>query len=156
MNRAEWYEGKSGVAEHLVYLNAKAKELEKLINKEKSMIIRGAAGRKSPLGGRAKTNDIVYFVETGGSSLVTHKAIISKVIESEKMTPEESNDFIKKYEKELNLSKEQYERWNGKKFLAVYEISDLEEIEQFKYKREKNMDDWIITDDINKIKENLS
>lgn len=31
----EWYEGKSGKAEHLVYLDSKAKELEKLLNKKK-------------------------------------------------------------------------------------------------------------------------
>lgn len=152
MAKAEWYEGKEGKAEHLVYLNSKAKELEKLLNKEKSMIIRGAAGKKCPLGGRAKINDIIYFTETGGDMLVTHKGIISKVDESEKMTPEESILFIKKYEVELNLSKEQYDRWAEKKFLAVYEITNIEKIEPFKYDREKNMDDWIITDDINKIK----
>ncbi len=149
---AEWYEGKDGKAEHLVYLNSKARELEKLLSKEKTMIIRGAAGKKCPLGGRAKVYDDIYFVETGKDMMVTHKGIISKVIESEKMTVEESIDFIKEYEKELNLSKEQYDRWNGKRFLAVYEISKLEEIEPFKYNRESNMDDWIITDDINKIK----
>lgn len=152
MEKAEWYDGKDGRAEHLVYLNNKAKELENFLNKQKTMIIRGAAGKKCPLGGRAKVNDNIYFVETGGDMIVTHKGIISKVIESEKMTPEESIDFIKKYEKELNLSKDQYDRWAGKKFLAVYEVSDLEEIKPFKYNREKNMDDWIITDDINKIK----
>ena len=152
MSKAEWYEGKEGVAEHLVYLNNKTKELDKLLNKEKTMIIRGAAGKKCPLGGRAKENDIIYFVETGGDMIVTHKGIISKVIESEKMTPEESINFVKKYKKELNLSKEQYDRWAGKKFLAVYEISDLKEIEAFEYNRENNMDDWIITYDINKIK----
>lgn len=152
MGKAEWYDGLDGRAKHLVYLNNKAKELEKFLNKQKTMIIRGAAGKKCPLGGRAKVNDNIYFVETGGDMVVTHKGIISKVIESEKMTPEESIDFIKKYEKELNLSKDQYDRWAGKKFLAVYEVSDLEEIKPFKYNREKNMDDWIITDDINKIK----
>ncbi len=152
MTKAEWYEKKEGKAQHLVYLNDKGKELEKLINKEKTMIIRGATGKKCPLGGPAKVNDDIYFVQTGGDMIVTHKGIISKVIESEKMTPEESEEFIKKYEKELNLSKDQYKRWNGKKFLAAYEISDLKEIEKFKYNRENNMDDWIITDDINKIK----
>lgn len=152
MAKAEWCEGKEGKAEHLVYLNNKAKELEKLLNKEKTMIIRGAAGKKCPLGGRAKVDDDIYFVETGGDMTVTHKGVISKVIESEKMTIDESNDFIKKYEKELNLSKSQYERWAGKKFLAVYEISNLKEITPFKYNRESNMDDWIITDNIDKIK----
>ena len=152
MAKAEWYEGKDGKAQHLVYLNSKAKELEKLLNNEKTMIIRGAAGKKCPLGGRAKVDDDIYFVQTGGDMTVTHKGVISKVIESEKMTAEESVAFIKKYEKELNLSKDQYDRWAGKKFLAVYEVAGLEAIEPFKYDREKNMDDWIITEDINRIK----
>lgn len=152
MARAEWYDRKEGKTEHLVYLNKKAKELEKLLQGEKTMIIRGAAGKKCPLGGRAKADDIVYFVETGGDMMVTHRGVISEVVESEKMTPKESIDFIKKYEKELNLSKDQYNRWAGKKYLAVYEISHLEAIDPFQYNREKNMDDWIIIDDINKIK----
>ena len=152
MAKAEWYEGKEGKAKHLVYLNSKAKELEKLLNREKTMIIRGAAGKKSPLGGRAKVGDDIYFVETGKDMTVTHKGVLSKVIESEKMTSDESVFFVKKYEKELNLSKDQHERWAGKKILAVYEISDLKEIKPFHYNREKNMDDWIITDDISKLK----
>lgn len=154
MEKSKWYQGSLERLEHLVYLDSKAKELEKLINKEKTMIIRGAAGKKSPLGGRAKINDIVYFVETGGNMVITHKGIISKVIESEKMTPEQSKEFIKKYEKELNLSKEQYLKWEEKKYLAVYEISNLEEITPFKYKRESNMDNWIITKNIKEIMDN--
>lgn len=150
--RAEWYEGKDGKAEHLVYLNSKAKELEKLLDGSKTMIIRGAAGKKAPLGGRAKVDDDVYFVETGGDLTVAHKGRIKQVVESEKMTPEESIAFVKKYEKQLNLSKDQYDRWAGKKFLAVYEIADITPITPFQYNRENNMDDWIITDDITKIK----
>ena len=152
MAKTEWYEGKVGVAEHLVYLDSKANELEKLINKEKTMIIRGAGGKKCPLGGRAKINDIIYFVETVGNMMVTHKGVISNVVESYKMTPQESVEFIKKYKKELNLSKDQYDRWSVKKCLAVYEIASIEAIIPFRYNRKNNMDDWIITDDINKLK----
>lgn len=152
MTVSEWYQPKDGRAEHLVYLNNKAKELEKLVNNEKSMIIRGAAGKKSPLGGRAKINDITYFVETGGDMMVTHRGVIKSVTESEKMTPDDSVAFIKKYENELNLSKDQYKRWAGKKFLAVYEIEKIEAIEPFQYRREKNMDDWIITENIEDVR----
>ncbi|HOP65969.1 MAG TPA: hypothetical protein PLX66_03015 [Bacilli bacterium] len=152
MKKAEWYEGKEGKAEHLVYLNSKEKELEKLLNGSKTMIIRGAAGKKCPLGGRAKINDTIYFVETGGNMMVSYKGIISYVDEDYKMTPEESIKFLKKYDKQLNLSEKQYEKWSSKKCLAVYEISNINKIVPFKYNREKNMDDWIITDNINKLK----
>ncbi|WP_202625806.1 hypothetical protein [Enterococcus diestrammenae] len=74
----KWYEGKSGKAEYLVYLNEKDKEVEKLLAGEKTIIIGGAAGRKSPLGGRAKDGDTAYFVEKGGNMMVTYRAIISK------------------------------------------------------------------------------
>ena len=152
MKKTEWYQAKEGKAQHLVYLNKKANELQKLLNNEKTMIIRGAAGRKSPLGGRAKIGDDIFFIETDGDMNVSYKDIISDIVESEKMTEEESVAFVKRYEKDLNLSKAQYERWAGKKFLAVYKISDLVRIDTFKYRRDSNMDDWIITDDINKIK----
>ena len=102
---SSWVEGKEGVAEHLVYLNKEGKELQKLLAGEKNAIIRGAAGRKSPLGGRAKVGDRVYFVETGGDLLVTHRGMIENVIETEKMTPEESQQFVEQHQSELNLSK---------------------------------------------------
>lgn len=119
---------------------------------EKNAIIRGAAGRKSPLGGRAKVGDRVYFVETGGDLLVTHRGMIENVIETEKMTPEESQQFVEQHQSELNLSKKQMERWAGKKFLAIYRIAELEAIEPFTYQRGKNMDDWVITSSIEEIK----
>ncbi|MGX7352501.1 hypothetical protein [Enterococcus canis] len=147
----EWYQAKEGRAEHLVYLDKEGKELPKLLAGEKSMVIRGAAGRKSPLGGRAKVDDLVYFVEKGGKLTVTHRGIITKVVETEKMTPEESTAFVDSYQNQLNLSKKQYTRWAGKKFLAVYEIQHLEAIEPFTYERAKNMDDWIITKSIDEI-----
>lgn len=149
---SSWVEGKEGVAEHLVYLNKEGKELQKLLAGEKNAIIRGAAGRKSPLGGRAKVGDRVYFVETGGDLLVTHRGMIENVIETEKMTPEESQQFVEQHQSELNLSKKQMERWAGKKFLAIYRIAELEAIEPFTYQRGKDMDDWVITSSIEEIK----
>ena len=149
---SSWVEGKEGVAEHLVYLNKEGKELQKLLAGEKNAIIRGAAVRKSPLGGRAKVGDRVYFVETGGDLLVTHRGTIENVIETEKMTPEESQQFVEQHQSELNLSKKQMERWAGKKFLAIYRIAELEAIEPFTYQRGKNMDDWVITSSIEEIK----
>lgn len=152
MENRDWYQKRDGRAEHLVYLDNEGKELEKLLNKSKTMIIRGAAAKKSPLGGRAKEEDIIYFVEKGGNLIVNYRGIISKVIEQYKMTPEESTSFINQYESELNLSDKQKTRWLGKKCIGLYEIKHIEEVEPFKYNREKNMDDWVITDSIEDIK----
>lgn len=155
METAKWYRAVDGHADHLVYLDNKADELNKLFSKVKSMIIRGAAGKKVPLGGRVKEGDTLYFVETGADLIVTSRANVKKVIETPKMTIEESVLFLEQYKTELNLSDAQYKRWSEKKYLCLVEIENLEKIEPFKYRRDNNMDDWIITDDINTIKDNL-
>lgn len=149
---SNWYEDKKGYAEHLVYLDSKAKELQKMLDHEKSMIIRGAAGRKTPLGGRVRQGDMLYFVETGGDLMVTHRAIVTEVVESEKMTVDQSHAFVEKYSDKLMLASHQKKRWAGKKFLCVISVGELEAIEQFKYNRLSNMDDWIITNSIDEIK----
>lgn len=122
MAKVDWYKNREGQAEHLVYLDNEGKELEKMINGKKSMIIRGAAGKKSPLGGRAKEGDILYFVEKGGNMEVTHRGVLNKVVEKYKMSPEESTVFIKSFDKELNLSEKQKSRWYGKSVLEYMRL----------------------------------
>jgi len=143
-----YYQKVEGKAEHLVYLDKKGKELEKLLQGTKTAIIRGAAGKKSPLGGRVNIGDELFFVETGGSLLVTHKAIVKDVNETGKMTEDESIRFVNENQNKLELAKHQFERWAGKKFLCIIEVEKLESITPFEYDRKSNMDDWVITKDI--------
>ncbi|HPJ86164.1 MAG TPA: hypothetical protein PLH02_05095 [Bacillota bacterium] len=152
MTQSTWYQKREGNADHVVYLDKKANELQKMLNHQKTMIIRGATGKKVPLGGRVKQDDILYFVETGSDLFITHRALVKSVTETDKMTKEESIAFVEKYQKELMLDPHQKTRWAGKRFLCLVEIHQIEPIEPFQYRREKNMDDWIIVDDINDIK----
>lgn len=147
-----YYQKVNGKAEHLVYLDHKGKELEKLLAGTKTAIIRGAAGKKSPLGGRVNIGDELYFVQTGGSFLVTHKAIVKNVNETDKMTEEASKKFVDENQSKLELAKHQIERWAGKKFLCVIEVEKIVAITPFEYDRQSNMDDWVITTDINTLK----
>ncbi len=41
---------------------------------------------------------------------------------------------------------------SGKRYLCLTGVSEVMEITPFTYAREKNMDDWIIVDDIDDIK----
>jgi hypothetical protein len=147
-----YYQKVNGKAEHLVYLDHKAKELDKLLAGTKKAIIRGAAGKKSPLGGRVNVGDELYFVQTGGNMLVTHRAVVKNVHETDKMTEEESKRFVEDNQYRLDLAKHQYERWAGKKYLCVIEVEHVEPIMPFEYDRQSNMDDWVITSDINTLK----
>ena len=139
-----------GIMEHIAYCDSKAKELEKLVNGSKTMLIRGAAGRKIPYG-RVNEGELIYLVENDGSCAIKATAIVKKVFNSEKMTKEDSEKLIQAHMKKLNLTKSQLKRWNGKRYLCLIEITDIKEIEPFVFKRTKNMDDWLLIENIDEV-----
>lgn len=141
--------------EHLVYCDAKAKVLEKIMRGSKSMIIRGAAGRKLPHG-RVFEGEVLYFIENNGSGLIKAKGIVKSVFNSEKMTEEESKSLVAAKQEQLNLTEAQIKRWAGKKVLCLIEIKDVEEIQPLKLERQSNMDDWITVPSITSILEGSS
>lgn len=53
---------------HLVYCDDKSKELNKILDGSKTMIIRGAAGRKIPHS-RVFKDEILYFMQKGTKKL---------------------------------------------------------------------------------------
>lgn len=130
--------------DHVVYLDHKANEFEKLLNGQKTMIIRGAAGRKMPYG-RVETNDTLYFIENDGSGVIKARGNVVGVLNLDKMTKEASTAFVDAHQDKLSLSKVQYERWAGKRFLVLIEIDQIVELAPFKLDRHEygNMDDWL-------------
>ena len=117
---------------------------------EQTMVIRGAAGRKLPHG-RVAINDTVYLLENDGSGVYAQKASIS-VVNSEKLSSEESERIIVENMKQLKLTEAQKKRWIGKRYLCLVGLNDIHETEPFSYVREKNKDDWIIVENIDDIK----
>lgn len=141
--------------EHLVYCDAKAKVLDKILNGTKTMIIRGVAGRKLPHG-RVFEGESLYFIENNGDGLIKAKAVVKSVFNSEKMTEDESKEVVAKNQDKLNLTEAQIKRWAGKKVLCLIEIKDAEMIEPLKFSRQNNMDDWITVENISTVLEGSS
>ncbi len=137
--------------EHLAYCDSKSKELLNLLNGSKTMLIRGATGRKLPHG-RVEIGEVVYLIENSGDGLIKAKGLVKNAFHSEKLTKEESEQLIIDNADKLQLTPNQIKRWNGKRYLCLVELKDVVEIEPFSYERASNMDDWIIVDDINSIK----
>lgn len=137
--------------DHLACCDTKAKELINLLNGTKTMLIRGAAGRKIPHG-RVKVGEVVYLIENNGDGLIKVKGVVKNAFHSEKLTAEESEQLIKDNADKLQLTPAQIKRWSGKRYLCLVELKDIIIIEHFSYERASNMDDWIIVDDINSIK----
>lgn len=130
--------------DHVVYVDAKAKELDKILQEGKSMIIRGAAGRKMPYG-RVSAGDVLYFIENDGSGLVRGKAVVRSVLNSEKLSKEESVNLVERNHGQLQLTPKQFKRWAGKRYLVLVEVDQVEECAPFPIDRSDygNMDDWL-------------
>jgi hypothetical protein len=103
--------------DHVVYLDAKANEMEKLLNCTKSMIIRGASGRKLPYG-RVTVDDKLYFINNNSEGLLKAKGIVTSVFQSEKMNKDESKSLLQQNQSKLQLTDKQYQRWGGKRYIV--------------------------------------
>jgi hypothetical protein len=139
--------------DHVVYLDAKANELEKLFDGSKAMIIRGATGRKLPYG-RVNKGDILYFINNNAEGVVKAKAIVESVFNSDKMSAEESTALVKKHQDELNLSESQFKKWAGKRYIVLIGLKKIEEIKSFAIDKSNygNMDDWLPVEKIGSVK----
>jgi hypothetical protein len=139
--------------DHVVYLDAKSNEFEKLRDGSKTMIIRGAAGRKLPHG-RVNKGDVLYFINNNAEGLVKAKALVASVLNSDKMDPVESIALVKENQEKLELSDKQFQKWAGKRYLVLIEVSDFNEIDSFPIDKSgyANMDDWLPVENIESVK----
>ena len=139
--------------DHVVYVYAKARELEKLLAGEKTMIVRGATGRKLPYG-RVRPGDRLFFIENNGDSIVRASAIVSEAFNSEKLTGTQSVDLLKKNQPKLNLTSEQIKRWSGKRYLVLVDVRDIRSMKPFPIDRHEycNMDDWLLVKTIENVR----
>jgi hypothetical protein len=138
--------------DHVVYVDARAKEMKKLLSGEKLMIIRGAAGRKMPYG-RVNPGDMLYFINNNAEGLIKARAKVKEVVNSEKMTKEESISLVENNQEKLILSSAQFKRWAGKRYLVLIEIGQVESVTSFRIDRSEygNMDDWLPVGDIQNV-----
>jgi hypothetical protein len=139
--------------DHVVYVDATAKEMEKLLDGSKCMILRGAAGRKLPYG-KVNPGDVLYFIRNNGEGKVAARAEVKSAINTNKLSPEESDQMIKDHQDRLQLTPQQVQRWSGKRFLVLIEVENVTAIEPFEIDRSQygNMDDWLPVDQIETVK----
>ncbi len=130
---------------HLVYCDNKEKVLEKILDGSKTMVVRGAAGRKIPHS-RVFDDEILYFMKKG-SKKISAKARVKNVQNFLKLTDQEIKEILEKNQDKLMLSEKQKERWH-KKCLCLVEFDNLEEITPLDFDHQGNMDDWLIIEKI--------
>lgn len=139
--------------DHVVYLDYKAKELENLRTGRKSMLIRGAMGRKLPYG-KVSIGDNLFFIENKGDGVIKAKAVVSDIFNSKQLTKDESFKLLEHNQEKLWLDNGLLKRFGGKRYLVLIAIKDFSDIEFFKIDKSgyENMDDWLIVDNIENVK----
>jgi hypothetical protein len=139
--------------DHVVYLDANAQELDSLLSGQKTMIIRGATGRKMPYG-RVNQGDILYFINNNAEGLILAKARVESVFNSDKLAEAESIALVEKYQGKLQLSKKQQARWGGKRYLVLIEVSEVKKVEPFQIDKSDygNMDDWLPVEQVERVR----
>lgn len=134
---------------HLVYCDNAGKKDEKVLDKilagTKTMVVRGAAGRKIPHS-RVFMGERLYFMEKG-SAQITATAIVKSVQNYVKLSDEEITKTLADNQSKLNLSDKQKERWH-KKCLCLVEFENVEKIAPLAFEHQENMDDWLIIESI--------
>lgn len=134
---------------HLIYCDNAGKKgervLDKILEGTKTMVVRGAAGRKIPHS-RVFVGERLYFMEKG-SALITATAIVKNVQNYIKLADEEITKILEENQGMLNLSEKQKVRWH-KKCLCLVEFENVEKIEPLDFDHQGNMDDWLIIEKI--------
>ena len=138
--------------DHIVYLDSSAKELKKILSGEKTMIIRASMGKARPYG-KVDKGDTLFFVNTSSPWRVKAMADVSDVCNSEKMTAEESVELIKEHQEQLDLSKEEKARYNGKRYVILIGIENVRSIVPFSISDSIHggVDDWLVVDSIDEV-----
>lgn len=138
--------------DHVVYLDVAAKELDKLLSGKKTMIVRGATGRKMPYG-RVNQGDVLFFINNNAEGMVKGKAVVKTVFLSEAMSADQSQKLIDDNQTHLQLSANQTKKWSGKRYLVLIEVNQVEELSPFGIDKSNfgNMDDWLLVEDIKKV-----
>lgn len=134
---------------HLVYCDNTGKSgervLDKILKGEKTMVVRGAAGRKIPHS-RVQEGEALYFMEKG-TGKINAVAAVKSVQNYVKLSEEEIGKVLDENQDKLNLTDKQKARWH-KKCLCLVEFEQVRAIEPLDFDHQGNMDDWLIIEKI--------
>ncbi|MGM9975287.1 MAG: hypothetical protein ACI33K_14700 [Clostridiaceae bacterium] len=135
---------------HLVYCDNAGKSgqrvLDKILAGTKTMVVRGAAGRKIPHS-RVFQGETLYFMEKGTGE-ISAMAKVKAVENYVKLSEEEIVRVLTENQEKLNLTDKQKTRWH-KKCLCLVEFEDVHIIEPpLAFDHQGNMDDWLIIEKI--------
>lgn len=135
--------------DHIVYLDAKAHEMDRILDGSKTMVIRGAQERTHPYG-RVGIGDRLFFVRDNGEGLVRVTAKVTLVHNFADLSAAVSRSIVENHQSKLQLTPQNLKRCAGKPYLVLVEFDHVEAIAPFRVFRHDwaHSDDWVVIDNI--------
>lgn len=113
---------------YLVFLDAQAGELEKILSGVKTMLVK----EFDPEGPEPVFNsgDILYFLRDNEELLVRVQATVLRLLPSKASPDEDISRILKELQPKLQLTEDQYNSWSGKKQALFIEFEAAQKIDE--------------------------
>jgi hypothetical protein len=137
---------------HLVYLDARAGELEKILSGVKTMLVK----EFDPAQANALSvnpDDCLYFLRDQDDCAVRVKATVVRVLNFSKTFEVDPLHTLKEMQPRLQLTEEQFNFWAGKDDMQLVEFESAHKISVIQVASRKTTDpvDWIAFEAISQI-----
>ena len=133
---------------HLVFLDTRAGELEKILSGTKSMIVKELEPARSA--GHVNPGDSLYFLRNKDDCAVRVKATVIRVLPFTNDLDEELSHILKEMQPRLQLTEDQYNYWSIKQQVMLVEFDCAHKISVIRIAPDKISDrsDWIAFEDL--------
>jgi hypothetical protein len=139
---------------HLVYLDTRAGELEKILSGVKSMLVKEFDPTQTsayPI----YPGDSLYFLRDQDDCALRVRATVVRVLFFTNNVDEDLSHTLKAMQPKLQLTEDQYNRWSAKRQVLLVEFESAQKIGVIQVAAEKITDrsDWIPFEDFSLITE---
>jgi len=137
---------------YVVFLNAQAGELEKILSGTKSMVLK-EFDPACPAGRTVRPGDNLYFLRNRGDCDLRVKATVSRVLSFTNQIDEDFSHILKEMQPRLQMTEDQYNDWSVKGQVLLVEFSSAHKIGMIHVAPNKITDrsGWIAFDEFSQI-----
>lgn len=129
---------------HLVFLDRRAGELEKILSATKSMVVKEFDPAQSA-GQVVSPGDSLYFLRDQGENALRVKATVVRVLSFTNCIDEDLSYVLKEMQPRLQLTEDQYNYWSAKRQVQLVEFNSAHKVAVIQIAPDKITDrsNWI-------------
>ena len=129
---------------HLVFLDTRAGELEKILSGIKNMILK-EFDPEHPAAHPVKPGDSLYFLRDNNDCALRVKATVVRVLSITGLAEEDLSRTLKEQQPRLQMTEAQYNTWSVKKQIQLVEFDGAHKIDVIQVAAHEILDrsDWI-------------